>query len=238
MSVSQPILVIQNTPRNHPRRFGDWWRDDGLTLDIVTAYDGAALPASLGEHAGLVVLGGGYMPDDDDRAPWLARTRDLARQALETAVPVLGICLGGQLLAHVAGGLVRADAGAPERGSTPIDIRADAADDPLFHSLPATVTAIENHVDEIETLPPEAVWLASSARCSHQAFRVGDWAWGVQFHPEVSAADVAGWDVQRLSAHGADPDEVIHRAQADEPSAVPVWREVARRFAEQVRSLS
>lgn len=229
------MLVVQNTETNQVRRLGDWWRADGLTLDVVPAYTGRALPERL-THDALVILGGGFMPDDDHQAPWLPRTRDLARQALQTDTPVLGVCLGGQLLAHVGGGTVRADAGAPERGSTAIRIRPEADTDPLFHSLPAHVTAIENHVDAVEELPRQAVWLASSQACPYQAFRIGDSAWGVQFHPEVSADDLARWDRSRMRARGVDVDALVPQARADEPAAARVWRQVASRFAEQVRS--
>ncbi|WP_229844607.1 MFS transporter [Streptomyces cinnamoneus] len=101
------LLVVQNDPRAGAGRLGDWLTEDGLELEVIAAYDGAEIPARL-EHRALLVLGGGYLPDEDGRAPWLARTRALVAQALETGAPVLGICLGGQLLAHVAGGTVRA----------------------------------------------------------------------------------------------------------------------------------
>lgn len=234
MSTAPRVLVVQSTPTNAPRRFGDWWRADGLRLDIVRAYDDQPLPERL-THDALVVLGGGFMPDDDARAPWLAATRALTAQALDAATPMLGICLGGQLLAHVAGGVVRADAGAPERGSTAITMRPEAATDPLFAGAPSTVTAFENHVDAIDELPPGAVWLAATQRCPHQAFRVGPAAWGTQFHPEVSTADVANWSPHVTEERQAEFAAVVEQMTADDPKAEPVWREVARRFADEAR---
>ncbi|MBO0892617.1 MAG: type 1 glutamine amidotransferase, partial [Acidothermales bacterium] len=142
------VLVVQNEGNGGPRRFGDWLAEDGLRLDVVHAYDGAAPPRALA-HDAVLVLGGGFMPDADDRAPWLAQTRALVAEALRSGVPVFGICLGGQLLAHVAGGAVKADAGAPETGSVPVTLRPEAAADPLFHDLPATVPGIEHHADAI-----------------------------------------------------------------------------------------
>ncbi len=200
----------------------------------MPAFDAATVPVAL-EHAALVVLGGGYLPDDDDRAPWLAPTRSLVAQALDAGVPMLGICLGGQMLASVAGGAVEADCGRPEFGSTRIRLATTSAADPLFVGLPEEVTAIEHHVDEISRLPAGATLLASSDQCAHQAFRVGERAWGVQFHPEASADDVAGWSAARLAARGLDGDAVRRRAVQDEPTAAPVWREVADRFAAIVR---
>lgn len=229
------VLVVQNEKNGGPRRFGDWLVEDGLRLDVVPAYDGAEPPERL-THDAVLVLGGGFMPDADERAPWLARTRSLVDDAVHRGVPVLGICLGGQLLAHVAGGAVKADAGAPEAGSIPVALRPEAATDPLFHDLPLTVVpAMEHHVDAITALPADAVWLAQSERCPYQAFRVGGRAWGVQFHPEVTPDRIPQWNADKLRAQGYDRDEVHARAVADEPVSTPIWREVCHRFATVVR---
>lgn len=224
-------LVVQNTAGGGLGRWAGWLREGGLEPRVVAAYDGQPLPERLTDRA-LVVLGGGYLPDDDARAPWLARTRALMGQALEEEVPVFGICLGGQMLAQVAGGEVRGEHGTPEFGSTRLRLRAEAADDPLFHGLPAEPTALENHVDAIVGLPPGARWLAESAACPYQAFRVGDApAWGVQFHPEADAGRIPGWNAARLARHGVDRAALHAAALTAEPSSAPVWREVAHRFA-------
>jgi GMP synthase-like glutamine amidotransferase len=229
------LLVVQHTPGGGPGRLGDWLTEDGVTLDVIHAYEGQPLPRRL-EHQGVLVLGGGHLPDDDTSAPWLAATRALVAEALAGSVPVLGICLGGQLLAHVAGGTVRGRYGRPEVGSTPLTLRAEADTDPLLRGQPRRVTAVEHHVDAITALPPGAVWLAESEHCPYQAFRVGDTAWGVQFHPEADAARVRSWDSERLRARGLDPEELVRTAERDEPAAAVVWREVARRFAGAVRA--
>nr|WP_180218773.1 type 1 glutamine amidotransferase [Streptomyces albus] len=227
-------MVVQNTARGGPGRFGGWLEEAGVAVDVVRAYEPDPLPARL-THQAVVVLGGGFMPDDDERAPWLAPTRELVAQALGEDKPVFGICLGGQLLAHVAGGEVTAGHGTPELGSTPVTVREEAADDPLFGPLPGRVTAIERHVDAITRLPPGAVWLAESERCRYQAFRVGERAWGVQFHPETAPERLRDWDPVRLAEHGLDPAGLYRRASRDARSATPVWRGLAHRFAASVR---
>ncbi|WP_326823321.1 type 1 glutamine amidotransferase [Streptosporangium sp. NBC_01756] len=228
------VLAVQNWANGGPGRFGEWLADAGLAVEVVTAFDGSPLPSRL-SHDALLVLGGGYLPDDDEKAPWLPATRALVAEALAGSVPLFGICLGGQMLASVAGGKVLGDAGAPEHGSTPIMIRAEAAGDPLFHDLPDVVPAIEHHVDAITDLPGGAVWLAETERCPYQAFRVGQQAWGVQFHPEIIPEWIRRWDADRLREQGFDPGELYAAALADEPLSAPAWREVALRFAALVR---
>jgi GMP synthase (glutamine-hydrolysing) len=224
-------LVVQNTPTGGPGRFGGWLEERGLTLDVVHAYDGGQLPETLAGHQSLLVLGGGYMPDADDRAPWLAPVRGLVGEALETGVPVLGICLGAQLLAHVAGGTVRARHGLPESGSTELTLRPEALEDLLFQGLPARVKAVEHRVDAITRLPRDAHWLASSERCPVQAFRVGEFAWGVQFHPEATPQSILGWNTDQLREQGFDRDELVRQAERDEPEAAANWQALAHGFA-------
>ncbi|CAL9627679.1 hypothetical protein SUDANB176_05997 [Streptomyces sp. enrichment culture] len=226
----QSVLVVQNTPDSGPGRVGSWLRESGLRLEVVRAYAGEPLPGRLG-HRALVVLGGGFLPYEDDRAPWLPALRRLTGQALREAAPLLGICLGGQLLAHVAGGTVQGRHGEPEYGSTPVRLRSGAREDALFGGLPAVTPAIEHHVDAVIALPPGAVWLADSERCPYQAFRLGECAWGLQFHPEVAAGRIRGWDAELLRAHGLDRDRLYERARADDPASSAAWREFTRRFA-------
>jgi GMP synthase (glutamine-hydrolysing) len=230
-------LVVQNTPTGGPGRWEGWLAEGGLAVDVVRAYDGEPLPERLRpRHQALVVLGGGYLPDDDERAPWLARTRELVGEALATGVPVFGICLGGQLLAQVAGGAVRGEHGRPEFGSTELTLRQEASTDPLFAELPEQPRAIENHVDAITALPPGASWLAQTDACPYQAFRLGESAWGVQFHPEAAADRISGWNTDRLTRYGADRDR-LHRVALDTDAAsAEVWRRVALRFAERAVS--
>jgi GMP synthase-like glutamine amidotransferase len=223
-------LMVENDQSSSPGRWAPWLAAAGVMPHVVRAHAGASVPSRL-EHDALVVLGGAFMPDDEERAPWLPAVRTLVAEALERAVPCFGICLGGQLLAQHAGGEVRPSYGTPEFGSVPLTLRAEAADDPLFGDLPSEVAAIENHIDQITRLPAEAVWLASSDDCPHQAFRLGPAAWGVQFHPESGAERIPHWNTARLAAHGADRDALHHAAEAAEPASARVWQSVAHRFA-------
>jgi GMP synthase (glutamine-hydrolysing) len=213
--VSVRVLVVVNSPSSGPRRLATWLT--ARDIDVVPVVGATEpLPATLTGFDGLVLLGGGLMPDDDSRAPWLPSERALAAEAIAADLPTLGICLGGQLLAHVAGGEVRADTGPIERGATPIFPTDDGRADAVMSALGDGAPMIENHRDMITRLPAAAVLLASSADVENQAFRLGAHVRGVQFHPEASAADLARWDDAALRDEGrALPDLIAAAERAD-----------------------
>lgn len=186
-------------------------------LDVRRPDRGDELPADLAGVHGLVVLGGSMAAWEDERAPWLPRTRALMVQAVETGVPLLGICLGAQLLAHATGGRVERGAYGIEAGLGAIVPTGDADGDPLLAALPLEgYVGTQGHQDAITQLPPGAVLLGTGDPYPHQAFRLGATAWGVQYHPEVTAADFAGWmreDADAVVAAGLDPDEVARAVQ-------------------------
>ena len=213
---ARQVLVVVNDDESQLRRFEPWLADLGAHITFVT---GDEVPETVDGYDGIVLLGGGFMPDDYERAPWLVQERSLAEDAIRSGTPLLGICLGAQLLAQVAGGVVKASEGAPEWGSTPINLLPAAADDPIFAGLPSTIPMIEHHRDRITELPGDAVHLAASDACPIQAFRVGAAAWGVQFHPEQYAARLRTWNADALARNGVDLAELVETATANEPEA-------------------
>ena len=232
------VVLVQNSKGSGPGRLAGWLAEEGIEAAVVA---GADLPEHLrGDGAavdGLVLLGGGFMPDDDEGHPFLPFERALVDDAIVAGTPVLGICLGAQVLAHVAGGAVTARSGETERGSCPIALLPAAADDPLFAGLTRydELRMIQNHEDSITTLPPDAVHLGTSAVCRVQAFRVGPAAWGVQFHPEAEAARVATWDESKLAADGFDRATLVAQAEADAPLSTEQARALVGAFAAVVR---
>lgn len=231
------VLVVQNSETSGLRRLGGWLEEDGVTVDVVLGAHG--LPADLGGYDGLVMLGGGLMPDDDEQAPWLAQERRLAADAIAADLPTLGICLGGQLLAHVAGGEVRASFGPKERGATEILLSAAGDADPVIGALAPAAPMIENHQDMITALPPGAQLLASSAAVANQAFRLGAHVRGVQFHPEVCADDLRGWTEPTTPAPGDVPvAQLVDAARLVDGHNTRASRALAAAFAEEVRAVA
>jgi len=222
------VLIIENDRESGPGRLLDWLDDRGLSPVVVRAWDGEPVPATVEGHAALILLGGGMLPDEDERSPWLPAERALLRAA-HGRVPVLGICLGAQLLAHTFGGEVQGKYGQPEKGVTSLTVLPAAADDVLLAGLPSTVRAVESHQDQITRLPEDAVLLMSSERCTNQMLRIGA-SWGVQFHPEVEAERVRRWDPERLRSLGFDPDVVVADAERYAVELEKTWSAVVGRF--------
>lgn len=176
------------------------------------------IPATLQGFDALVVMGGSPGPTDDEDAPWLPQVRNLMAQALEKKIPLLGICLGAQLLATVAGGRVDSMDAGPEIGLIDLHLTEAGREDPLLSvlnnpDLPTMPTqVIEWHWLEAKELPPGSTTLASTQACNNQAFRVGERAWGLQFHPEVLAKEAAYWsllDSEGVARLGLDAQQDI-----------------------------
>ena len=152
---------------------------------------------------------------------------------LAAQLPVLGICYGHQLLAHALGGEVGFNPAGRESGTIALQLRAEAADDPLFAGLPATLPAHATHLQTVLTPPPGATVLAASARDNCQAFRVGPQAWGVQFHPEFATHHMRGYLRERaqcIARHGGDARQLVRQVHA-----APQARHLLRRFIRQTR---
>lgn len=231
-------LVVEPADSTGAGRLGDWLRDAGLLLDSRAPAAGP-LPDP-GSYAAVVVMGGPMGAYDDEAHPWLPAVRDLLRTAVAQQVPTLGICLGGQLLAGALGGQVRPGDEGPEIGPALVAKRDVAASDRLFGPVPFTPDVLHWHYDVVTRLPAGATLLASSTRYEVQAFRVGESAWGTQFHVETTPEQVRRWaaaDAGRLAEEGWDVDAALARWDLEtvHEDLREVWEPFARRFAELAR---
>jgi len=227
---SVSILVIQHDADKGLGLFAPPLAAAGLELDVVFAGHGEL---ELGDHAAVIALPGVANPVDE--TPAISSTREVLRAALRQRVPVLGICLGGELLAEAAGGLTRPCP--PEWGFREVALLPAAREDDLLADLPGQVTVFQAH-DYGFDLPPGAVALAGAADAV-QAFRVGANAWGIQFHPEPTLEMLDAWTTvlgHLMQANGVDPERTRRLGRR----YVPEWREradaMARRFAAVVRT--
>lgn len=229
------ILAIQHEDGTGPGLIGDRVAAAGLELDLRRPFRGDPLPASLSGYAGLLVLGGTPGTYDVDIAPWLPLAQDLLREAVRDVLPTFGVCLGGQLLAAACGGEVRV-AAEHQVGLYGLHAHPAAAADPLFAGFPADAKAVQWHWDEISVLPPGAVPLLWDAAFPHQAFRLGEAAWGVQFHPEVLLDAARAWAKDDSERLGRDVTEMLAEIEEAEPALRTLWGGVADRWLEIVQN--
>jgi GMP synthase-like glutamine amidotransferase len=227
-------LVIENDPTDDARRLGEWLTTAGLRLAVVRPYADEPLPATLDGYVALIVLGGeqNAYPGRDGApgAAWFPALEGLLRLAVRNRVATLGVCLGGQLLATAHGGVVERSPSGPEIGPGLVGKRDVAERDPLFARVPLTPDVLQWHRDEITELPLGAVLLAASTRYPHQAFRLGDRAWGIQFHIECDTAMIADWVSTGTDAE-YDGDALIAACDAIMADLEEVWQPFAYRFA-------
>ena len=221
------VLVLVLHPSDPPGPLAGWLADAGVEVDVR-----AVVPESLAGVDGLVVLGGPQNANDPELAP----LRALLREAVAAEVPTLGICLGAQALAVAHGGRVEPSPECREIGAQLVAKRTAASTDPLFGARPITPDVIQWHFDAITVLPPGAVHLASSPTCEHQAFRLGRFAWGLQFHIETTPDLVRSWAIEDTGLlDGYDLDGILRRSDRAHADVAEVWQPFVRGFADIVR---
>jgi GMP synthase (glutamine-hydrolysing) len=188
-------------------------------------------PVELARAGAVIVLGGLANPDQLDELPWLARERAALASLVADEVPVLGICLGAQLLASALGAPVRR-LELPEIGWWEIAGTESAASDPVLAALPPRFQAFQWH-DYGFDLPAGATLLAGSERAPHQAARLAPNAWALQFHLEVGPGTIGWWTTEgagELEAKGVARAQILADTEREAAGYVRLARDVANRF--------
>jgi len=192
------ILSVTHGPSVPGGVFDEAVEEGGHVLERWQVPEGGS-PAAARSYDAVMVFGGSQHPDQDDRFGWLGHEEEFLREVLAEEVPVVGVCLGAQMLARAAGASV-GPAREPEIGWLDVTLTTEGAGDPVLGVLPARVTVFQWHHYTF-SLPPGGEALAESA-VSMQAFRLdGRPAWGMQFHAEVTRAMIAAWVEE-------DPDDL------------------------------
>lgn len=177
-----------------------------MDLSVLKPFAGDPIPEDLGD--GLVVLGGPMGVYEEARYPWMTAELATIRKCLDRSLPVLGICLGSQMLAHAAGGKVTKGEAGQEVGWFPITVTPEGHRDVLLQGPGPTFEVFHWHGDTF-TLPERAELLAGSAKYPHQVFKIGRNAYGFQCHLEVTEPMVREWMkvyAKELSTNGGPLD--------------------------------
>lgn len=214
------ILMIVHQESSDPGRIGEMLRARSYRLDIRRPCLGQELPATMRDHAGCVVFGG-PMSANDDQLDFIRKELDFIPRAIASGKPYLGVCLGAQLMARAGGAKVGPHPdGWHEIGYYPVKATSKGRD--LF---PAALHIFQWHGEGFD-LPRGAVRLASTGWFPNQAMRVGDNAFGLQFHPEVTGAMMQRWSTMaghRLALPGAQARDTMRAAHAKYDSGIAAW---------------
>jgi GMP synthase-like glutamine amidotransferase len=214
------VLAVVHHAKVGPGTFGECIRAKGHDLE-VHGFPHGIPRRPLAEYGAILVCGGPMHAGDDARHPWLREEREFLRRVVESGTPVLGLCLGAQLIAKALSTPVF-DAPESEIGWREVVMEPSAASDPICAGLPPRFHAFQWHY-QANALPAGGTALARN-RVGLQAYRVGDRAWGFQFHPEVTERRILEWmshdEWERPAEATAIANETLHR--------IATWNRIGR----------
>jgi GMP synthase (glutamine-hydrolysing) len=186
------ILVFEHSDSSGSERLGEALRDYGHRLRILRLDEGDHVPPDLDDVDGIISCGGPQSAYDDAIA-WLEPQIELMRQAHELQLPIVGLCLGSQILGRALGGTVEKHAGGIEFGWHEVKLTPVGREDAIHTGIAWSSTQMHHHRDHVSQLPPGARLLSSSAKCKVQAWVVGLRSYGFQYHPEVTIETIERW---------------------------------------------
>ncbi len=195
----KPVILVQHARYEHPAAIRRALECQGIRTVVLHPYRGEGLP-NPEEISGMISMGGPMGANDGDRYPWINQEIELLRLCVDRDYPVVGICLGGQMLSKALGGEVRQNEVA-EVGWIPIQISDHGEKDKIIGAAGSHPLVYQWHFDTF-TLPPGSTLLAESKACPRQAYKIGEKAYGFQFHPEADHQLVHEW----LSIDGVEED--------------------------------
>jgi GMP synthase (glutamine-hydrolysing) len=227
------VLFIQHGDPDKPGLLGEVLRGSGVTMDILRPDLGQIVPQRLVGYSGLALGGGGQGVYEKDKYPYLQAEIDLVRSAASENRPILGLCLGGQLMAAALGGEVRP---APSKEIGFFDVTLDPISeyDPLWRGLPRSFPATHWHGDVFE-IPPGGMRLGSSVQTPNQLFRYGHALYGFQFHLEMTPDlldELVDDALDYLTDSGVSPDMMRREGRECLPRLRDTAETVFSRWAE------
>ncbi len=233
MSDSIPrVLALQHADPEHPGLIADAVHGIGGTLETVRGDLGQAAPSSLEGYSGLIIMGGPQSVYEEDTFPYLRDEKLLARQAIDNNIPLIGVCLGSQIIADVLGAEVHPSGGV-EIGWKDVTRSTEVADDPVLSPLPQTFTPLHWHGD-VYDLPDGATSIGSSEMTPVQGFTYGGTTYALLFHLEVTEQQIIEMatlfpeDVRR---GGLQPETLLSETPTCAAALKPIATEIFTRWA-------
>ena len=225
------VLFVQHGDVDKPGLLAEVLEECGVACEVFHAWQSGGFPR-LDDYGGLALGGGGQSSWEVEAFPYLETECGLVRNAMERGIPVLGLCLGAQLIARALGAEVRR-AKSKEIGFFPVSLNATGSSDPLVNALPSVFPATHWHGDVFE-IPQNGECLGSSAMTPHQILRCGPRCIGFQFHLEMTPElfEELVWDSEEFFRDaGFSPEALIQEAHEVLPRVEAPAREVFRRWA-------
>jgi GMP synthase (glutamine-hydrolysing) len=224
------VLTIIHQRDAGPGVFADVIRSRDVELDSWFPSEADSPPHEPSDYDAVLIFGGAMHADQEERHPWIGDVKARLRDLLADRVPLLGVCLGAQLIAEAAGAPAR-PASRPEIGWYEVEVTSGGADDALVGPLAPRFEAFQWHSYEFP-LPPGATNLARSPVCL-QAFRIGASTWGIQFHAEVTREDAEAWiDDYRSDEDAVRLDLDVEELRQQTRAAIRGWNVLGRGICE------
>ncbi|MHC4429183.1 MAG: type 1 glutamine amidotransferase [Planctomycetota bacterium] len=225
------IIVFEHSDQVGIGRLGEALRGYGHRLRIVRLHAGEVVPGDLDDTDGVVTCGGPQSARDDE--PWLGPQMRFLRSAHEQSLPVVGICLGSQILANAIGGEVGPLESGLELGWVEVRLTDAGREDILHTGLPWRSFQPQWHRDQVTKLPPGGRLLAASDRCPVQAWSVGLRTYGFQYHPEIVAESLPAW-VEEFPQAMEDAGITAEQLQEQTNEHYPAFHRVSERLFESI----
>ena len=226
------ILVFEHSNDTGSERLGETLRDYGHRLRFIRVHEGDEVPPDLDDVDGIISCGGPQSAYDDSHE-WLEPQMSLMRQANEIGMPIVGICLGSQILGRALGGKVEMLPGGIEFGWHEVKLNPVGREDPVHAGIAWESMQFHHHRDYVSQLPPGARLLSSSAQCKSQAWAMGLRTYAFQYHPEVTIETIERWAADEPEAL-REANITLDRLREETEEHFPAFLRLSQRLFESI----
>ena len=229
------ILVVRHEECSSLGLLGSALKNNTDTFRYLDTPQGEVLTDSISNYSHIVVLGGPVSAYEDECYPYLKYEFKLLKEAIEQQIPILGICLGSQILATVLGARVYRGEVGREAGWCEVELTDEALIDPLFQQFPASFKVFQSHQDTFD-IPADCAHIAISSKYPNQAFRYQDYVWAIQFHLEIddkvleACSEIIRQELQESQITNTTIEKLLKEARAHASAVAPLAENLMLQF--------